>query len=136
MRGIFPGVDIDELVGASALNIDPAYARDMKSHFPDVGIDDVVALRAMGVDSDFVTDMQKAGVKMRSADDAIELRATGGWSAAATSGGKGAKGPKSATISFGPGGGVIEARSADGRVARLELPEPPEPSAPPAPPGT
>ena len=129
MRGIFPGVDIDELVGASALHIEPAFARDMKSHFPDIDIDDVIALRAMGVDCDFVTDMQKAGVKMRSADDAIELRATGGWMA--TTGGKGGKGPKSATVRFGPG--VIEARSADGRVARVELPEPP---APPAPPGT
>ncbi|MBB6424884.1 M56 family metallopeptidase [Sphingopyxis sp. JAI128] len=129
MRGIFPGVDIDELVGASALHIEPGFARDMKRHFPDLDIDDVVALRAMGVDSDFVTEMKKSGVKIRSADDAIELRATGGWMA--TQGGKGAKGPKSATISFGPGG-VIEARGADGRVARVELPEPP---APPAPPG-
>lgn len=129
MRGIFPGVDVDELVGASALHIEPAFARDMKTHFPDIDIDDVIALRAMGVDCDFVTDMQKAGVKMRSADDAIELRATGGWMA--TKGGKGGKGPKSATVRVGPG--VIEARSADGRVARVELPEPP---APPAPPGT
>lgn len=130
MRGIFPGVDIDELVGASALHIEPAYAREMKRHFPDLDIDNVVALRAMGVDSAFVTDMQKAGVKMRSADDAIELRATGGWMA--TKDGRGAKGPKSATISFGPGG-AIEARGADGRVARVEFPEPP---APPAPPGS
>lgn len=128
MRGIFPSVDIDELVGASALHIEPAFARDMKTHFPDIGIDDVIALRAMGVDCDFVTDMQKAGIKMRSADDAIELRATGGWTA--TKGGKGGKGPKSATVRLGPGG-AIEARGADGRVARIEFPAAPEPPEPP-----
>ena len=127
MRGIFPGVDIDELVGASALHIEPKFARDMKSHFPDIGIDDVIALRAMGIDCDFVTDMQKAGVKMRSADDAIELRATGGWRGPKRE--KGAKGGKEATVSFGPG--VMEARSADGRVARLEFPQTPQPPEPP-----
>ncbi len=128
MRGIFPGVDIDELVGASALHIEPKFARDMKSHFPDIGIDDVIALRAMGIDCDFVTDMQKAGVKMRSADDAIELRATGGWRGSKRE--KGAKGAKEATVSFGPGG-VMEARSADGRVARFEFPQTPQPPEPP-----
>jgi len=126
MRGLFPGVSLDDLVGASALHIEPAFARDMKTHFPDIGIDDVIALKAMGVDCDFVTDMRKAGVRIRSADDAIELRATGGWASAT-----GRKGDKGATVRLGPGA-VVEARGADGRVTRVEVPEPPEPPEPPA----
>ncbi|MFN7028836.1 MAG: M56 family metallopeptidase [Sphingopyxis sp.] len=137
MRQIFPGVDIDELIGASALHIEPNFARDMKSHFPDIGIDDVVALRAMGIDCDFVTDMQKAGVKMRSADDAIELRATGMFRPTAkprpTPRPTSARSRHGATVGIGPGG-VMEARSGDGRVARIEFAEPSEPPEPPEPP--
>ncbi|HEY0595702.1 M56 family metallopeptidase [Sphingopyxis sp.] len=128
MRSIIPGADFDDLVGARHVGVDAAFARDMKSLFPGAGVDDLIALKAMGVDRDFVTDMQKSGVRMRSADDAIELRAVGGWGAA--KGAKGAKGEKGATVRMAPG--VIEARSADGRVARVELPQPPEPPEPPA----
>lgn len=138
MRGIFPGVDIDELVGASALHIEPKFARDMKSHFPDIGIDDVIALRAMGIDCDFVTDMQKAGVKMRSADDAIELRATGGFrpvakprpAATPRPVAKAVRGDNVAVVDMERG--VIEARRSDGRTARIEFPATPEPPKPPA----
>lgn len=134
MRRVFPAVDVDELIGAAALKIDPAFARDMKSHFPDIGIDDVVALRAMGVDCDFVTDMQKAGVKMRSADDAIELRATGMFRPSAkprpTPRPTAARSQHGAAVSIGADG-VMEARSGDGRVARIEFAEPPEPPVPP-----
>lgn len=133
MRQIFPGVDVDELIGASALHIEPNFARDMKSHFPDIGIDDVVALRAMGIDCDFVTDMQKAGVKMRSADDAIELRATGMFRPSAKPKPAVARSRHGATVGIGPGG-VMEARSGDGRVARIEFAEPSEPPEPPEPP--
>jgi len=137
MRGIFPGVDIDELVGASALHIEPKFARDMKSHFPDIGIDDVIALRAMGIDCDFVTDMQKAGVKMRSADDAIELRATSGFrpvvkprpAAAPRPVAKAVRGDNVAVVDMERG--VIEARRSDGRTARIEFPQTPEPPRPP-----
>lgn len=131
MRRIFPGAPVDELVGASALHIEPDFARDMKSHFPDIGIDDVIALRAMGIDCDFVTDMERAGMKMRGAEDAIELRAAGGQRG--TKKHKGPKGAKEASVILSPG--VIEARGADGRVARLEMPQAAEPPAPPALPG-
>ncbi|MDZ3831766.1 MAG: M56 family metallopeptidase [Sphingopyxis sp.] len=136
MRGIFPGVDVDELISASALHIEPTFARDMKSHFPDIRIDDVIALRATGVDCDFVTDMRRAGVKMRSPDDAIKLRATGGFRAVK---------PRPVTTSrpisrAGPDGnvavvdmqrGVIEARRDDGQTARIAFPQTPEPPEPP-----
>ena len=71
---------------------------------------------------------------MRNADDAIELRATGMFVANKShKGGKGDKGPKSATVRMGPGPGgtVIEARDADGSVARVEMPAVPAPPAPP-----
>ena len=70
--------------------------------------------------------MRGAGYSVKDADAAIELRATGM-----------APGAKRRTttrkdetrVEIGRGG--LEARSADGRVARIEFPEPPEPPAPP-----
>jgi beta-lactamase regulating signal transducer with metallopeptidase domain len=134
MRHIFPNVDVDELVGASALHIEPAFARDMKSHFPDIGIDDVIALRAMGVDCDFVTDMRKAGVRMRSADDAIELRATSKARPTARSKSATARSASGPTVRMSAYGMTMEAHSSDGRVTRIEMAEPSAPPEPPAPP--
>ncbi|MDO9370567.1 MAG: M56 family metallopeptidase [Sphingopyxis sp.] len=137
MRSIIPGADFGELVGARHVGVDAAFARDMKSHFPDVGIDDLVALKAMGVDCDFVTDMRRSGLKLRDADDAIELRATRGFRPAVK--------PRPAAMSRPAMGavrgddvavidmerGVVEARRADGRTARIETPATPEPPEPP-----
>ncbi|MBN8841896.1 MAG: M56 family metallopeptidase, partial [Sphingomonadales bacterium] len=134
MRSVIPGADLDELVGAKQMGVDVAFARDMKEHFPGVGIDDLIALKAMGIDCDFVTDMRKAGVRLRDPDDAIELRATG-MHAAVRGQKKTVVSKDGATVRVGPGP-VIEARSADGRVARIEVPEPPAPARPPVPPGT
>ncbi|HWW56795.1 MAG TPA: M56 family metallopeptidase [Sphingopyxis sp.] len=137
MRAVIPGADFDELVGARHVGVDAAFARDMKSHFPDIGVDDLVALKAMGVDCDFVTDMQKSGVRMRHADDAIELRATRGGrpvkpQAAVTPRPvmTTRQGGQVATIDMERG--VMEARRPDGRVARIEFPATPEPPEPPA----
>jgi bla regulator protein BlaR1 len=131
MRRIIPRADFDDLVGARQVGVDVAFARDMKSHFPGVGVDDLIALKAMGVDCDFVTDMQKAGVRMRDADDAIELRAVGRHSPGKLPR-KSVMSKGGASVSMGPG--VMEARSADGRVARIEFAQPPEPARPPVPP--
>jgi beta-lactamase regulating signal transducer with metallopeptidase domain len=134
MRGVLPGADIDDLVGARQMGIDVAFARDMRTHFPTAGLDDLMALKAMGVDCDFVTEMRKSGVAMRSADDAIELRATGKRRAGQKPGKMTAisKSGASATISYGPGPGrYMEARSADGRISRIEIPDSPEPPEPP-----
>jgi hypothetical protein len=137
MRAIIPGADFDDLVGARHVGVDAAFARDMRSHFPSVGVDDLIALKAMGVDCDFVTEMQRSGVKMRDADDAIELRAVGGFRPAATP--RRAAPPRPVTRAVRGGDvavvdmerGVIEARRADGRTARIEIPSTPEPPAPP-----
>ncbi|KGB52988.1 Regulatory protein BlaR1 [Sphingopyxis sp. LC81] len=138
MRDVIPGADFDELVGARHVGVNAAFARDMKSHFPDIGVDDLIALKAMGVDCDFVTDMQKSGVKMRDADDAIELRATGGFrpmakhrpAAAPRPVTKAVRGDNVAVVDMERG--VIEARRGDGRTARIEFPASPEPPEPPA----
>lgn len=136
MRDVIPGADFDELVGARHVGVNAAFARDMKSHFPDIGVDDLIALKAMGVDCDFVTDMQKSGVKMRDADDAIELRATGGFrpvkprpAVAQRPVAKAVRGGNVAVVDMERG--VIEARRADGRTARVEFPVTPEPPEPP-----
>lgn len=136
MRSIIPGADFDELVGARHVGVNAAFARDMKSHFPDIGVDDLIALKAMGVDCDFVTDMQKSGVKMRDADDAIELRATRGFrpvkprpAAAPRPVTRAVRGDNVAVVDMERG--VIEARRADGRTARVEFPATPEPPEPP-----
>ena len=135
MRGVIPGADFDALVGARHVGVNAAFARDMKSHFPDVGIDDLIALKAMGVDCDFVTDMQRSGVKMRRADDAIELRATGWVGAKARPAGasrsvtRAVRGENAAVVDMERG--VIEARGADGRTAQIAFPVTPEPPEPP-----
>lgn len=136
MRDVIPGADFDELVGARHVGVNAAFARDMKSHFPDIGVDDLVALKAMGIDCDFVTDMQKSGVKMRDADDAIELRATSGFrpvkprpAATPRPMTKAVRGDNVAVVDMERG--VIEARRGDGRTARIEFPASPEPPEPP-----
>jgi beta-lactamase regulating signal transducer with metallopeptidase domain len=127
MRGVFPGASMDDLIGASALHIEPGYAREMKGEFRSLSIDDLTALRAMGVTGDYIRKMRGAGYALKSPDDAVELRATGmtrGVMRTSTS-----RRDERATVDISRG--VIEARAADGRVARVEFPAPPEPPAAP-----
>jgi bla regulator protein BlaR1 len=135
MRTIVPAADMGEMVGARSLGVDADFARDMKTHFPGAGLDDLIALKAMGIDCDFVTDMQRANPRLRDADDAIEMRATALARPMAVSRAVPPSRPTAAaggaTVRIGPGG-MTEARSGDGRVARIEVAEPPEPPAPPA----
>jgi len=127
MRGVFPGASMDDLIGASALHIEPGYAREMKGEFRSLSIDDLTALRAMGVTGDYIRKMRGAGYALQSPDDAVELRATGmtrGVMRTSTS-----RRDERATVDISRG--VIEARGADGRVARVEFSAPPEPPAAP-----
>ena len=134
MRRLFPGSDVGDMIGAASVGVDAAYAREIQSYFPGVGLDDLTGMRAMGVDGAYIREMRKAGVVLRTPDDAIALRAVSAprrpFVAKGPKGGKGDKGGKAATVRVGPGG-VIEARSADGRVARIEIPEAPQPPEPP-----
>src|SRR3546814_14497559 len=78
----------------------------------------------MGVDCDFVTEMQRSGVKMRDADDAIELRAIGAFPPAAKPRRAAPPRPVATAVRGGDVAvvdmerGVIEARRSDGRTAR------------------
>ena len=134
MRRLFPGSDVGDMIGAASVGVDAAYAREIQSYFPGVGLDDLTGMRAMGVDGAYIREMRKAGVVLRTPDDAIALRAVSAprrpFVAKGPKGGKGDKGDKAATVRVGPRG-VIEARSADGRVARIEIPEAPQPPEPP-----
>ena len=145
MRSVFPGADVGELVGARAVGIDASYAREMRSLFPRVDLDELVSMRALGVDGKYVREMRRAGYPLASTDDAIEMRAVGyarpprtprpprgsavSKSGASVISGPGgvmeARGADGSVARIGPGG-VMEARSADGRVARVAMPEPPE----------
>ena len=137
MRSVIPGADFDELVGARHVGVNATFARDMKTHVPDVWVEDLIALTAMGIDCDFVTDMQKSGVKMRNADDAIERRALSGFRPVAKPGPPATPRPVTRAVRDGNVAvvdmerGVIEARRADGRTARIEIPVTPEPPEPP-----
>ena len=128
MRRLFPGADVGEMIGAAAVGVDVSYAREIQSYFPNVGLDDLTGMRAMGVDGAYIRDVRKSGVSLRDPEDAIALRAVSPPRRPHAA--KGPKGDKAATVRVGPGG-VIEARSADGRVARIEVPEAPEPPEPP-----
>ncbi|KQZ63781.1 hypothetical protein ASD67_04310 [Sphingopyxis sp. Root1497] len=131
MRRLFPGSDVGDMIGAASVGVDAAYAREIQSYFPGVGLDDLTGMRAMGVDGAYIREMRKAGVVLRTPDDAIALRAVSAPRRPfVAKGPKGGKGDKAATVRVGPGG-VIEARSADGRVARIEIPEAPQPPEPP-----
>ncbi|MBL8650880.1 MAG: M56 family metallopeptidase [Sphingopyxis sp.] len=131
MRRLFPGADVGDMIGAAAVGVDAAYAREIQSYFPRVGLDDLTGMRAVGVDGAYIREMRKSGVTLREPDDAIALRAVSQPRRPFMA--KAAKGPKAATVRVGPGG-AIEARSADGRVARIEVPEAPEPPELPEPP--
>lgn len=128
MRRLFPRADVGDMIGAAAVGVDVSYAREIQSYFPNVGLDDLTGMRAMGVDGAYIRDVRKSGVTLRDPEDAIALRAVS--PPRRPHGAKGPKGDKSATVRVGPGG-VIEARSADGKVARIEIPEAPEPPEPP-----
>jgi hypothetical protein len=124
MRRLFPRADVGDMIGAAAVGVDVSYAREIQSYFPNVGLDDLTGMRAMGVDGAYIRDVRKSGVALRDPEDAIALRAVSPPRRPHAA--KGPKGDKAATVRVGPGG-VIEARSADGKVARIEVPEPPEP---------
>lgn len=122
MRKIFPEADIDDLIGASALHIEPRYAREMRGNFRKLTLDDLTALRAMGVTDAYIREMRRSGHPLPTADDAIETRVVRPRPARAPR----AKSVSTSSETVIMSDGVIEARSADGRVARIERPERPE----------
>jgi hypothetical protein len=74
----FPSITADELMEARAVGLSGDYVRAMKSAGIQGDLDDFVDLRAVGVDPAFAARAKAAGIKVRSADDLVELRTLGG----------------------------------------------------------
>jgi bla regulator protein blaR1 len=71
----FPSITADELTEARAIGITGGYIRAMRAAGVNGTMDDFVQLRAVGVDPAFAQRVRRSGVKIRNADDLVELRA-------------------------------------------------------------
>jgi beta-lactamase regulating signal transducer with metallopeptidase domain len=74
MRRLAPGIDLDTVVEARAVGLSPEFYGDMRRLFPHLTLDDAVGLRAVGVNGAYVSEMRQLfpGV---TADQLQELRA-------------------------------------------------------------
>ncbi len=73
----FPSITADELMEARSVGVTGAYVSAMRSAGIQGDLDDFVQLRAVGVDPAFAARVKASGIKVRSADDLVELRALG-----------------------------------------------------------
>jgi beta-lactamase regulating signal transducer with metallopeptidase domain len=77
MVAAFPSITADELVEARAVGVTGDYVRAMRSTGIQGDLDDFVQLRAVGVDPGFAARVKASGVKVRRADDLVQLKALG-----------------------------------------------------------
>jgi beta-lactamase regulating signal transducer with metallopeptidase domain len=77
MVAAFPGITADQLVEARAVGVTGDYIRAMRSAGVGGDLDDFVQLRAVGVDPAFAARVKASGIKVKNADDLVELRALG-----------------------------------------------------------
>jgi beta-lactamase regulating signal transducer with metallopeptidase domain len=73
----FPGITADELMEARAVGLSGDYVRVMRSAGVQGDLDEFVQLRAVGIDPAFAMRAKAAGIRIREADDLVELRALG-----------------------------------------------------------
>jgi beta-lactamase regulating signal transducer with metallopeptidase domain len=73
----FPSITADQLTEARAVGVTGAYVRAMRSTGLQGDIDDFIELRAVGVDPGFAARVKASGLKVRRAEDLVELRAVG-----------------------------------------------------------
>ncbi|MFL6760551.1 M56 family metallopeptidase [Sphingomonas sp.] len=73
----FPSITADQLTEARAVGVTGAYVRAMRATGLQGNIDDFIELRAVGVDPGFAARVKASGLKVRSAEDLVELRAIG-----------------------------------------------------------
>jgi hypothetical protein len=73
----FPSISGNELTEARAVGVTGAYVRAMRSTGLQGDIDDFIELRAVGVDPGFAARVKASGVKVRNAEDLVELRVIG-----------------------------------------------------------
>jgi beta-lactamase regulating signal transducer with metallopeptidase domain len=73
----FPSITADELMEARAVGLTGGYVRAMRSAGVTGDLDDFVQLRAVGIDPAFAARVKASGVKIRRADDLVEMKALG-----------------------------------------------------------
>jgi len=73
----FPKISADELAEARAVGVTGGYVQAMRSAGMQGDLDDYIQLHAVGVDPSFVARVKAAGIKVRDADDIVELRVLG-----------------------------------------------------------
>jgi beta-lactamase regulating signal transducer with metallopeptidase domain len=73
----FPSITADELMEARAVGLSGDYVSAMRSAGIQGDLDDFVELRSIGIDPAFAARAKAAGVRVRTADDLIQLRALG-----------------------------------------------------------
>jgi hypothetical protein len=74
----FPSITASELMEARAVGLSGDYVRAMKAAGIQGDLDDFVELRSVGVDPAFAARAKASGLRIRSADDLVELRTLGG----------------------------------------------------------
>jgi len=73
----FPSITADELMEARAVGLSGDYVRAMRSAGIQGDLDAFVELRSVGIDPAFAARAKAAGVRLRTPDDLIQLRALG-----------------------------------------------------------
>jgi len=73
----FPSISAHELVEARAVGVTGDYVRAMRASGIRGDLDDFVQLHAVGVDPAFAARVKASGLRIRDADDLVELRALG-----------------------------------------------------------
>ena len=73
----FPSITAEEIVEARAVGLTGEYVRAMRSTGLQGDLDDFVQLRAVGVDPAFAARVKASGLKIKRADDLVELKALG-----------------------------------------------------------
>lgn len=73
----FPAISANELAEARAVGVTGSYVRAMRSAGLQGDLDDYIQLHAVGVDPSFVARARASGVRVRDADDIVELRVLG-----------------------------------------------------------
>lgn len=73
----FANLDADELVEARAVKVSPAYIREMRSAGFNVDLETYAEMRAVGVTAAFANEFRKRGLKIKDADQLIEMKVMG-----------------------------------------------------------
>jgi beta-lactamase regulating signal transducer with metallopeptidase domain len=73
----FPSIGADQLMEARSIGLTGDYVRAMRASGIQGVLDDFIELRAVGVDPEFAARVKASGMKVKDADDLVELKALG-----------------------------------------------------------